>query len=360
MTTKLLLSVFFVLSCCINSQPIAAAEEADVVLDPSTTKIHEEEDEIGYIQSLIVDNLPIASVQSAYQEIEVYNSVHFGRVFVLDECLQLTERDAPHYNEMLAHVPMMEYLSRRSSGNDDIDTDQINVLVVGGGDGYVVSELLKYTQITSIDHVELDEEVINVSKKYLPWSNAWEDERVNLVIGDGAKYVKEQAEKGHAYNVVIQDASDPFWLDEDGEVTELPSSVLYDISHFESIYKLLKPSQGVLMFQAETYNIPSNLESILKWRNLLQDIGFETPRYGSISISTYPTGQIGFFAAHVRDGNGEDDTVCKSDDSCGDDRSGSPPLLMDTSPEMNWNQILAHFKELGGKTKYYHPRIHRR
>lgn len=113
------------------------------------------------------------------------------------------------------------------------------------------------------------------------------------------------------------------------------------------------------MFQAETYNIPSNLESIRKWRNLLQDLGFATPRYGSISISTYPTGQIGFFAAHARDDKGEE-KVCESDDACDGDSGGSVILdKMDTLPEMNWNEILAQFNELGGKTLYYHPRIHR-
>ena len=326
--------------------------------DGSWKQINEEEDEIGYIQSLIVNTPAVASVESSYQYIEVYDSDHFGKVFVLDDCLQLTEKDAPHYNEMLAHVPVMEYLARRS--NDDDLKEPMKVLVVGGGDGYVVSELLKYPQIGLIDHVELDEEVINVSKKYLPWGDAWKDERVNLVIGDGAAFVKEQAEEGQSYHVIVQDASDPFWLDKDGGVTTLPSSVLYDTSHFESLYKLLQPKEGVLMFQAETYNIPSNLESIRKWRNLLQDLGFATPRYGSISISTYPTGQIGFFAAHARDDK-EEEKFCESDDACDGDSGGSVILdKMDTLPEMNWNEILAQFNELGGKTLYYHPRIHRR
>ncbi|KAL7530031.1 hypothetical protein ACHAXR_003279 [Thalassiosira sp. AJA248-18] len=344
----LFLQLLLVLRC---SQYAAATdgdtpEEED---DGSWKKIDEEEDEIGYIQSLIVDTPPIASVESSYQEIEVYNSAHYGKVFVLDDCLQLTERDAPHYNEMLAHVPVMEYLAR--SDNDDNRQEPMRVLVVGGGDGYVVSELLKYPHVASIDHVELDEEVINVSKEHLPWANAWKDERVKLVIGDGAAYVKDYAEKGGSYHVIVQDASDPFWLDTDGSVTTLPSSVLYDTSHFENLYKLLQPKEGVLMFQAETYNIPSNLESIRKWRNMLSEIGFEKPRYGSISISTYPTGQIGFFAAHVRD----EKNVCKSD-ACNDNSDG---YVMDTSPEINWNQIRDQFNDLRGKTQYYHPRIHR-
>ena len=281
----------------------------------SSKKIHEEEDEIGYIQSLVVKLPAVVSIESSYQEIEVYDSHHFGRVFILDGCLQLTERDAHHYNEMLAHVPVMEYLARRDKAEPG---EPLKVLVLGGGDGYVVSELLKHPHVGSIDHVEvcaaerscqcvllshnllllsplnylqLDKEVITVAQQYLPWGDAWKSEKVNLVIADGAAFVKEQANKGKSYHVVIQDASDPFYLDADGSVVSLPSSVLYSTSHFESLHGLLQPDEGVLMFQAETYNIPSNLESIHKWRKILEDVGFASPRYGTISIGTYPTGK---------------------------------------------------------------------
>lgn len=319
----------------------------------------EEEDEIGYTQALIVNLPPIVSAVSEYQNIQIYQSDHYGRVFVLDDCLQLTERDAPHYNEMLAHVPVMEYLARLSDGNKDGDLRvPMRVLVVGGGDGYVVSELLKYPQVGSIDHVELDEGVINVAKQHLPWAEAWDDERVNLVVGDGAAFVKQQAEKGRSYHIVVQDASDPFWLHEDGTVMTLPSSVLYDTSHFERLYDLLRPTDGALMMQAETYNIPSNLESIRKWRKLLHDIGFEKPRYGSISIGTYSTGQIGFFAAHARDAMDEE-KVCKSGYGCAE-KSGDSFVYdtMDTMPEMDWSRVITQFNDLKG-TSYYHPRIHR-
>lgn len=313
-------------------------------------RVEEVEDEIGYIQSLVLNTPAIASVKSSYQDIEVYESSHFGKVFLLDECLQLTERDAPHYNEMLAHVPMMEYMASYAT-----NPEPMRVLVLGGGDGYVVSELLKYPLIESIDHVELDVEVINISKKHFKWASAWEHEKVNLVIGDGAAFVEKQAKEGNSYHVIIQDASDPFYTDSDGSVVTLPSHVLYKDAHFKMMHTLLQPKKGVLMFQAETYNIPSNLEEIRKWRHSLEKIGFENVRYGSISISTYPTGQIGFFASHVHD-DGEE-MVCKSntckDNSFADDN-------MNTLDWIDWNRILTNFKELSGETKYYHPRIHRR
>lgn len=331
--------------------PAAEPHDADSSGDSSgethLKKVHEEEDEIGFIQTLLIHPNPIASLQSEYQTIEVYESDHFGKVFLLDENLQLTERDAPHYNEMLAHVPMMEYLAVQQP--DEGET--INVLVIGGGDGYVVSELLKFPNV-AIDHVDLDEGVIKVSKEHFEWSSAWEDERVNLVVGDGAAFVKKQVERKKKYHVIVQDASDPFWYDVNGEQTILPSHVLYDLKHFANIYALLQESNGVVMFQAETYNIPSNLKEIQKWKGSLEAIGFAGVRYGSIAIPTYSTGQIGFFVAHASN-IGEKDMVCKSNDDggvCGMDLSGG---LID------WSLVSSQFEKLKGTTKYYHPRIHR-
>ena len=241
----------------------------------------------------------------------------------------------------------MEYL--KTHDVKDANT-KLKVLVVGGGDGYVVNELVKYSKIGVIDHIELDEEVINVSKKYLPWGDAWKDSRVNLIIGDGAKFVKEQAESGHKYDVVIQDSSDPEWEEEDGTITTLPSSVLYEQSHFNNLYKLFEPKSGVFMMQAETYNIPSNLQSIKKWRELLLDVGFDSVRYGSIAIPTYPTGQIGFFAAHI---GTTDSKECKSsDDDVCHDKSVS-------SLEMNWNHAVTQYSEHANTLQYYHPGVHK-
>ena len=129
----------------------------------------------------------------------------------------------------------------------------------------------------------------------------------------------------------------------------MPSHVLYDVNHFVGIHSLLKESNGVVMFQAETYNIPSNLAEIQKWRGSLETIGFAGVRYGSIAIPTYSTGQIGFFVAHA---NNNLSMVCKSedDDVCGMDVSGG---LID------WSYVSSQFEKLKGTTKYYHPRIHR-
>jgi spermidine synthase len=334
-----------------SSAAVTASETSEQSI--SSKRILEEEFEIGYAQSLTVDYPPITSIKSDYQNIAVYTSKHYGMVLTIDDNLQLTERDASHYNEMLAHVPVMEYLSGRSD-----HTEPIRVMLVGGGDGYVVAELLKHPQVRWIDHVELDEEVINVSKENLPWADAWNDERVNLVITDGAKFVKDQAERGINYHVIVQDSSDPFWYEETGAITISPSSVLFELSYFKALYSLVRFNEGVLMFQSETYNLPSNLEAIRNWRGQLQDVGFCRVRYGSISIGTYSTGQIGFLVAHA--GHDKENKMASgSGDVCGDDSCNDPRYSMDVLPELEWNKILTLYNEINGKTLYYHPRIHR-
>lgn len=234
------------------------------------------------------------------------------------------------------------------------------------GDGYVVSELLKYDMIKEIDHVELDEEVVKVSEKFFPWaSSVWSDSRVNLVITDGAAFVQEQLKKKSSYHVIIQDASDPFYTDDDGETVILPSNVLYKDSHFEAMYKLLEPTKGVLVFQAETYNIPSNLVEIRKWRESLDEIGFKKSRYGAISISTYPTGQIGFFVSHASGNDGDvndenNEMVCKTP-ACDDEELEEDDEFDDSmnKVELDWRKVWDEFRKFNESLKYYHPRIHR-
>ena len=120
----LTLALLLGLECSAEAEPHRGDDGGDEIMK----KVHEEEDEIGFIQTLLIHPNPIASFESEYQTIEVYTSPHFGKVFLLDENLQLTERDAPHYNEMLAHVPMMEYLAVQQPD----EGRRINALVIGG------------------------------------------------------------------------------------------------------------------------------------------------------------------------------------------------------------------------------------
>ncbi len=137
----------------------------------------------------------------------------------------------------------------------------------------------------------MDIGVIETCKEHFSWGKAWDDPRVKLHITDGAVFVRDAPDS--SYDVIIQDSSDPWTTDEDDNQVLLPSSILYTKQHFVDIHRILTPT-GVFNFQAETFNIPSDLIGIQGWYELAKDVGFERVRYGSLYISTYTTGQIGF------------------------------------------------------------------
>lgn len=236
-------------------------------------------EETGFYQSIrLTDEAPLIQVQSPYQLIEVRRSPYYGKVLILDGVMQLTERDADSYNEMMAHVPMFQHHAPK------------NVLIIGGGDGYVLSEVLKHSTVEHVDHVDLDGEVINVCKQYFSWSKGWDDPRVHLHVADGATFIANAPDR--FYDVIIQDSSDPWTWSPNGQKIVLPSSVLYSEQHFQHISRSLK-NDGILVIQAESLQIPSDFNGIREWRNLALRAGFHKVQYGTIMISSYPTGQIG-------------------------------------------------------------------
>jgi spermidine synthase len=197
--------------------------------------ISEHDVETGFTQSIAVTpESPIYTERSKYQFIEVHESPHFGRILVLDGVTQLTERDADSYNEMMGHIPLFQHSNPK------------RVLILGGGDGYILHEVLKHASVEHVDHVDLDESVVETCKRFFKWGNAWNDTRVQLHIEDGAKFV-ERADEGY-YDVIIQDSSDPWTSNEKGETVQLPSSSLYASEHFSNIYRALA-DDGILNLQ---------------------------------------------------------------------------------------------------------------
>lgn len=279
-------------------------------------------DETGFYQAIrLSQDRPLVKHQSDYQLIEVHQSDHYGKLLVLDGVLQLTEKDADSYNEMMAHLPLFQHPSPK------------RVLVIGGGDGSVVAEVLKHDSVVQVDHVDLDQQVIDVCRQHFAWGKVWDDPRVNLYIQDGAAFVKNAP--SDYYDVIIQDSSDPWTWDDDGHVMELPSSALYTKEHMQNIHRVLTEN-GVLNLQAETLQIPSDMDGIVLWRHNALEVGFVTARYSSIIVSTYPTGQIGCL-------------VCEKSSL---DRRPEPAALM-RSIEDRYTKMCQEGKD----TTYYHPRL---
>jgi spermidine synthase len=144
----------------------------------------------------------LARAQSAFQDIVIFESTSHGRVMVLDGIIQITEADEFVYQEMLTHVPLLAHGAAT------------NVLIIGAGDGGVLRRVLQHRGVKRAVMVEIDGEVIRLSKEFLPQiaGAAWDDPRAEVIVGDGIDYVK-RAPDG-AFDVIIVDSTDPIGVGE--------------------------------------------------------------------------------------------------------------------------------------------------
>lgn len=141
-------------------------------------------------------NRHLYSKKSDYQQIDIFDTPEFGRVLALDGNVMLTERDEFIYDEMITHVPM------------SVHPNIQNVLVIGAGDGGVVRELARYEKVKRIDLVEMDPQVVEACRKYLP-ENACrlDDSRVHIYFDNALRFIRRCKEQ---YDLIIVDSTDPF------------------------------------------------------------------------------------------------------------------------------------------------------
>jgi spermidine synthase len=168
----------------------------------------------------------LARVQSDFQDIVVFESYTHGRVLVLDGCIQITEADEFVYQEMLAHVPMLAH------------GDAKRVLIIGAGDGGVLKRVLQHRNVERAVMVEIDGEVIRLSKEFLPniAGDAWNDPRAEVLVADGIDYVRKAA--AGSFDVVIVDSTDPIGVGE----------VLFTDEFYANVARLLS-ERGVIVNQ---------------------------------------------------------------------------------------------------------------
>ncbi|KAJ2160515.1 putrescine aminopropyltransferase [Coemansia sp. RSA 552] len=204
--------------------------------------------------------------KSKYQDVLVFESTTYGNVLVLDGVIQVTERDEFSYQEMITHPAMFSHPNPE------------RVLVIGGGDGGVLREIIKHPQVKEAVLCDIDECVIRVAKQYLPnMAVSYADPKVSVHIGDGFEFLQNHKER---FDVIITDSSDPVG----------PAESLYQARYYELMRDALRAG-GIVSTQGECQWLHQDLiRDVLAFARDL----FPVVEYSYTTIPTYPSGQIGF------------------------------------------------------------------
>jgi spermidine synthase len=202
--------------------------------------------------------------KSDYQDVAVVDTHQFGRMLVLDGVFQTSIADEFIYHEMIAHVPLYTHPNPK------------NVLVIGGGDGGAVREVVRHDAVEKAEMVEIDGMVVDVCKRFLPEiSEAMihNHPKLELKIGDGIGHMRDAENK---YDVIIVDCSDPIG----------PGEGLFTPEFYRDVYKALK-EDGLFVQQTES---PFYHQELIAY--LVKEIGqlFPITKTYLANIPTYPSG----------------------------------------------------------------------
>jgi len=210
--------------------------------------------------------------KSDYQTISIYETEHFGKMMVIDGFVMLTQDDNFAYHEMISHVPMYAHPNPEK------------VLIIGGGDGGTLTEVLKHQSVKEVVLCELDEQVIAMAKKYFPEFKAgFHDSRTKIIINDAAQYIKT---KKDYFDVICIDSTDPIG----------PGVVLFEQEFFQDVEQALH-KDGIAVSQMESmFYYPDLVPTVQRFTQQL----FNHVSYYYTLVPTYPSGTIGFlfFSKH--------------------------------------------------------------
>jgi spermidine synthase len=182
---------------------------------------------------------------SEWQRYEVWETPQFGRLFRLDGCFMTSERDEFYYHENIIHVAGSAHPGLRRA------------LIIGGGDGGSAEELLKYPTIEKVLIAELDEKVIDISRRFFEavHHGALDDPRVEIRIGDGMKYVHEDALlAGHRYDLIVLDLTDPVG----------PAEALYSEDFFRACRALLAEGGALSLHIGTPVHQPERVRGLVQ------------------------------------------------------------------------------------------------
>lgn len=214
---------------------------------------------------------------SEFQKVRVIDTYAYGKTLTIDDMVMCTETDEAHYHEMIAHPALLTH------GNAK------RVLVIGGGDGGTIREVLKHSGVEEVVMVEIDENVIEASKAHLPTlSSHFDHPKLKLLIEDGIAYVNNSPDA--SFDLIIVDGSDPVG----------PAKGLFTEAFYKDCQRVLK-TDGILISQGESPMF--NQETFVELNACLKGIfGNDKVHTLLFQIPTYPSG-IWSFQMAVKDGN---------------------------------------------------------
>lgn len=220
----------------------------------------------GYDQRFSIDEL-IYESRTDHQHLIIFKNRTFGRVLALDGVIQTTEADEFIYHEMMAHVPIIAH------GRVE------QALIIGGGDGGLLREVLRHRGIRKVVHVEIDRSVIDLCRRYLPnhSQGAFDDHRATIVIDDGMHFLQHTDQR---FDVILTDSTDP----------EGPAEILFSEAYYAACRACLNPGgvlvtqNGVVFFQPEELRA-----SAAHFKRLFNDWYFYTA-----AIPSYVGGSMAF------------------------------------------------------------------
>lgn len=211
--------------------------------------------------SLKINNILYAA-KTPYQNLMIVETEQYGKALILDDIVQTTEYDEFFYHEMIVHVPLFTHPNPQ------------NILVIGGGDGGAVREILKHPLVESVTLVDIDYDVIKVSKQFLPTiSCSLDNPKVKIICTDGIEFIRNKKE---CYDIIIVDSTDPVG----------PSLGLFNKEFYNNTYNALR-RDGILTVQSESPIINSNITKDIY--NTIKNIFPITYMYTGI-VPTYQGG----------------------------------------------------------------------
>ena len=218
-----------------------------------------------YRKGIRIKNI-LADEETQFQHLQIVETEFFGKAMILDGIIQLTERDNIGYHEMIVHVPMLPV------GKPN------RVLIVGGGDGGSLQQVLRYPSVEEAVVCELDQRVVDLSREHFAsFGDPWADPRATLLVRDAFGFLEENPGQ---FDVIISDTTDPIGMAER----------LFSDEFYKLMVRALTPN-GVAATQCEQPFFDTELiKTIYQSAKALT----KNPAYYYANIPTYPGGGIGF------------------------------------------------------------------